>query len=57
MASEALYIPEEHLEKVIEIIRNGMKYTYHVPRAVKSNLKAWCDSEEAYLNELKEEEE
>lgn len=55
--SEGLYVPEEHLEEVIRIIRTGLKHSNHVSRAVKINLEQWCREEENYLNDLKDEEE
>jgi hypothetical protein len=55
MASEILVVPEQYLEEVILIIRNGIKNTNDVPRTVKTNLHQWCDEEEQYLKELNEE--
>jgi hypothetical protein len=52
--SEALYIPEENLEEVIQIIRTGMKHSNHVSRNVKRNLDLWCHETEQYLRELQD---
>ena len=52
---ETLSIPEEYLSEVIKVIRTGLKHT-NVSGDVKYNLKKWCNEEEEYLNELKEEE-
>lgn len=55
--SEPLYIPEEHLEEVIKIIKTGLKHSDHVSRSVRVNLEHWIREEEDYLGELKQEEE
>lgn len=52
--SEALYIPEEHLEEVVGLIRFALKNANHVSRSVKINLNTWCNEQESYLQELKE---
>lgn len=53
---EALYIPEEHLEEVVGLIRFALKKSNNVSRSVKTNLNAWCNEQEDYLKELKEDE-
>ncbi len=52
MASETLPVPEEHLEEVIKVIREGLKHVKVKP-AVSKALKQWCDEEEEYLERLK----
>ena len=55
--SEALYIPEEHLEEVVALIRFALKKHDHVSRSVRTNLSQWCNEQEEYLKELKDEDE
>lgn len=56
MAKEALYVPEEHLVEVIQVIRNGLKSTKGISRETRAQLKKWCDEEEDYLNETDDDE-
>lgn len=48
MATEVLYIPEEHLGKVIRILRAGIK-AEKTPKDVTQPLLKWCKEEEDYL--------
>jgi hypothetical protein len=48
MAKEALYIPEDDLLTVIEIIREGMRVV-KAPLHVAGYLTEWCNDEEAYI--------
>ena len=50
MATEILAVPEDNLEEVIRIIREGLKHAKKVSRDTRYNLKKWCNEEEAYLN-------
>lgn len=50
MATEALYVPEEHLGKVIRILRAGIK-AEKPPKDVAAPLLKWCKDEEEYLKE------
>ncbi len=52
--NEALYIPEHHLSKVIEIIRIGLQHTRPVPREVREQLLKWCREEEDYVRRMAE---
>ena len=49
---EILAVPEEYLEEVIRIIRNGLANTKGVPEEVWDNLTRWCNEEEKYLERL-----
>jgi len=51
---EILAVPEEYLEEVIKIIRNGLANTKDVPDEVHENLTRWCNDEEQYLKSLGE---
>jgi hypothetical protein len=53
MAKEMLYIPEQHLAEVIEIIREGMKHI-NTSKSVKNALEKWCAEEEEYLKGMEE---
>jgi mannose/cellobiose epimerase-like protein (N-acyl-D-glucosamine 2-epimerase family) len=55
--TEALYVPEEHLREVIEIIRTGLKAKKKVSREVKKQLTKWCNEEEEYLDQCEEDDE
>lgn len=56
MASEVLAVPEEHLEDVIYVIRRGLASTKKsIHKDVLKQLTKWCDEEEKYLRQLKEE--
>lgn len=50
MARETLSVPEDYLEDVVKVIRAGLSHTSVAP-AVREELTAWCDGEEAYLRE------
>jgi hypothetical protein len=52
MASETLSVPEEHLEDVIKVLREGLKHV-KVKREVATQLKRWCDEEQHYLERLR----
>ena len=47
---EILAVPEEYLEIVIRVIRNGLANTKDVSKEVEENLNRWCNEEEEYLN-------
>ncbi len=49
MAKEALYIPEENLQEVIEIIREGLRAKPETTPNVREALLTWCQEEEDYL--------
>lgn len=49
MAKEVLYIPEEDLHHVIDIIRAGLKMEREVPEHVAKGLLEWCGEEAEYL--------
>ena len=51
---EALYVPEEHLEEVIRIIRNGLRGTKEVSEEVREELNNWCRETKEYLKSLGE---
>lgn len=51
MAKEALYVPEEYLEEVISVIRNGLKATT-TSISTRVVLTRWCNEEEEYLKRL-----
>lgn len=55
MATEALYVPEDQLDEVILVIRNGLKTTKGLSRDTRRALKQWCDEEEEYLSRMNEE--
>ena len=48
MGKEALYVPEEKLKHVIEILRTGLEIE-KVPADVAEALHKWCKEEEEYL--------
>ena len=55
MSKEALYIPEESLDKFIILLRYGIdKYEQIFPedKEIISYLDKWCDEEEEYLQDL-----
>jgi len=55
MTSEILAVPEEHLEDVILVIRNGLKSTkpkHKINREVRTQLTKWCKEEEDYLKRM-----
>lgn len=52
--TETLYVPEEHLEEVILVIRNGLKNTKKLSKDVRLNLKKWCEEEEQYLKDMQD---
>lgn len=54
MAKEILAVPEEHLAEVIRVIRTGLTFAT-LSKEVREQLTEWCDSEEAYLRELTQE--
>jgi hypothetical protein len=54
--SEPLYIPEEHLEEVVELIRFAIRTTKKITPSVRKNLRMWCDEQEDYLKELEDDE-
>jgi hypothetical protein len=49
MAKEVLYVPEEHLQEVIDVIREGLKAKKQVRPDVRQALLKWCREEEEYL--------
>ena len=49
MGKEILFIPEDHLEEVIEIIRNGLEFT-NASEHIEQYLKQWCDEAEENLS-------
>lgn len=49
MATEILSVPEDSLEEVILVIRNGLKATKGLSRETRKQLKKWCDEEEEYI--------
>lgn len=49
MGKEALYIPEEDLHYVIDIIRAGLRVEKGVPKHVAEGLLDWCKEEAEYL--------
>lgn len=51
MASEILAIPEEQLQEVITVIRNGLTITSNLNEKTIIRLTEWCDGEEKFLNE------
>lgn len=51
--SDGLYVPEEHLKEVIEVIRVGLK-NRKTSRDVKRNLNEWCKEMEEYIQEQEE---
>jgi 23S rRNA C2498 (ribose-2'-O)-methylase RlmM len=48
MGKEALYVPEEYLKHVIEVLRTGLEVE-KVPTDVSKELRKWCKDEEEYL--------
>ena len=55
MASEILAVPEEHLQVVIDIIREGKwRLRKRIASDVEYNLEKWCREEEKYLKRLHE---
>ena len=48
MAKEALYVPEQYLGRVIDIIRAGIKVE-NPPAEIAEGLLKWCKDEEGYL--------
>lgn len=50
MATEVLYVPEQHLKHVIEVLRTGLTME-KVPKEVSAGLLKWCKDEEEYLRE------
>lgn len=57
MASEALYVPEEHLHDVIKVIRVGLAAggrAGRIKKEVREQLNKWCNEEEDYLKRLEE---
>ncbi len=48
MATEVLYVPEEHLREVIAVIRWGL-CSSDVSEVVAEHLTQWCDEEEEYI--------
>lgn len=55
MATEILAVPEEHLSDVINIIRAGIRVKDHVDPKAKLLLSIWCDKEQEYLDDSKDE--
>lgn len=49
MGKEALYIPEEDLHYVIDLIRAGIKTERGVPKHVVKGLLEWCEGKAEYL--------
>jgi hypothetical protein len=52
MASEILSVPEENLEDVIKVLREGLKHV-KVKHEVATQLERWCDKEQHYLEQLR----
>ncbi len=50
MASEILYVPEDHLLEFIDFIRSSL-YLVTVSKEIKEALTTWCDEEEAYMKD------
>ena len=51
MAKEALYIPEQYLGRVIDVIRAGLEA--EKPEAdIADGLLKWCKDEEEYLRRV-----
>ena len=49
MVSEILAVPEDNLQEVINVIREGLK-NCKVSKDTKEHLEKWCKEEEEYLN-------
>jgi hypothetical protein len=56
MSKEVLYVPEDHLLEVIQVIRAGLK-TEQVSPETREQLTRWCDEEEQYISGSGEDEE
>lgn len=57
MATEVLYVAEEHLLEVIKVIRAGLKATGKdraITASTRMSLANWCDVEEAYIKRLED---
>lgn len=54
MGSEILAVPEDYLEEVISVIRAGLNEV-SVSEDVRYNLTKWCNEEEEYLKDMKNE--
>jgi hypothetical protein len=50
VAKEVLYVPEDYLKHVIEVIRTGLE-NEKVPADVSKGLIKWCNDEEEYLRQ------
>jgi len=52
--NEPLWVPEDQLKYVIDVIEAGCDHT-DIPRGTKKNLRNWCEDMKKYLKRLEEE--